>query len=171
MITEIFRAMYTMVDLYFKDNGDHFKLFFISQRAINLAKENVYLQPHILEFESMVYVNAENHLLHEIIKWARSNDLKYDRTTVDDLQDGTMYDRLSIGATVLWKGKQCSITNRFRNGIIVISPKGNGDNQAKYYTVNERDVTLADEQITGVKTVKEKSKGLDSITIKMKMNI
>jgi hypothetical protein len=53
-----------------------------------------------------------------------------------------MYDHLSIGATVLWKGKRCSITNRYRNGILVISPKGNGNNPAKYYTVKEREVTL-----------------------------
>jgi hypothetical protein len=143
MITEFLnRAMCTMVDLYFKDNGDHFKLFFISQRAIDLAKENAYLKPHILQFESLVYVNAENHLLHEIIKWARSNDLKYDLTAVDNQLDGTMYDHLSIGATVLWKGKRCSITNRYRNGILVISPKGNGNNPAKYYTVKEREVSL-----------------------------
>jgi hypothetical protein len=53
-----------------------------------------------------------------------------------------MYDHLSIGATVLWKGKRCSITNRYRNGILVISPKGNGNNPAKYYTVKEREVSL-----------------------------
>lgn len=152
MITEIMnlqkldymlnRAIYTMVDLYFKDNGDHFKLFFISQRAIEYAKSNTYLKAHLFEFESLVYVNAENHLLHEIIKWAKSNNLKHDCTTVDDLQDCTMYDRLSIGTTVLWKDKLCLITNRYRNGILVISPKGNGSDQAKYYTVKEREVSL-----------------------------
>jgi hypothetical protein len=53
-----------------------------------------------------------------------------------------MYNIYSIGATVVWKNKDCLITNRYRNGTIVISPKGNGDSPAKYYTVKERDVNL-----------------------------
>jgi hypothetical protein len=50
--------------------------------------------------------------------------------------------RYSIGATVIWRAKHCIITNHYPNGTLVVSPKGNGNAPAKYYTTHERDVEL-----------------------------
>jgi hypothetical protein len=50
--------------------------------------------------------------------------------------------RYSIGSTVKWRNKQCIVTNRYPNGTLVVSPKGNGEQTASYYTTHERDVEL-----------------------------
>ena len=47
---------------------------------------------------------------------------------------------MSIGSNVIWRGIKCMVTNTFRSGVIVISPKGNGKRPAKYYTVKEWEV-------------------------------
>ena len=138
-------TMYAIIDLYFKDNGDHFTVFFISTKAMTLAKGKEVFKPHLYSKGKNLYINVENHLLSEFMGWAMDNNLKFDRgdfqlPSTDATQ--TEDDRYTIGATVVWKGRNVMITNRFRNGTLVISPKGNGNNPAKYYTVKEHEVTL-----------------------------
>lgn len=50
----------------------------------------------------------------------------------------------SLFTRILWKGKQCIVTNAFACGgrKIQISPMGNGNSPAKYYEVYPDDVTL-----------------------------
>lgn len=48
----------------------------------------------------------------------------------------------STGDTVIWRGKDCMVTRRYPNGKLIISPKGNGQNPAQYFTVHEQDVKL-----------------------------
>lgn len=55
---------------------------------------------------------------------------------------------MSIGTFVLWKNKRCVITNAFINGKIIVSPMGNGNNPAKYFTSHERDVQTLTLQCT-----------------------
>lgn len=140
------RALYTIIDLYFKDNGDHFTVYFISERAIACAKDKIAFEPHLYTKGKNIYLNSENDLLSQFIAWAMTNDLKFDRGEFElpGDQDETFDDehRYTIGSTISWKGKDCIITNRFRNGILVISPKGNGNDPAKYYSVKEHDVRL-----------------------------
>lgn len=57
-----------------------------------------------------------------------------------------MYSIYQIGCTIVWRNKDCLITNRYPNGTLVISPKGNGDAPAKYYNAKERDVKLKQEK-------------------------
>lgn len=56
----------------------------------------------------------------------------------------------SIGMYVEWHNKKCAICNRWPNGQLLISPTGNGDSPAQYFTVKEWDVVPMNE---GVKNV------------------
>lgn len=43
---------------------------------------------------------------------------------------------------VIWKGKDCIVTRTYPNGKMLISPMGNGELPAKYYTVTEDEIKL-----------------------------
>jgi hypothetical protein len=45
-----------------------------------------------------------------------------------------------IGEYVMYHNLKCIITNKFLNGKLIISPMGNGNNPAQYYTVKEFEV-------------------------------
>ena len=65
-------------------------------------------------------------------------------------------DAYSIGMYVTWHNKKCLICNRRVNGQLLISPMGNGDAPAKYYTVKEWDVVPLNESVKTITDIVHK---------------
>jgi len=67
--------------------------------------------------------------------------------TTHNVRTSNGSDPYSIGMYVLFHNRKHVICNRWMNGQLLISPMGNGDGIAKYYTVKEWDVIALNESV------------------------